>query len=67
MVIYKCQACGDELAMTENTEKSRDTKRAWKEKHGATLILKSPKRKIPDKKGISRHSYVRLVVKRRKE
>lgn len=49
MVIYKCK-CGDELAMTENTEKSRDEKRAFKEKHHKD-------------KG---HGWVRLTVKRGK-
>jgi len=49
MVIYKCK-CGDELVMTENTEKSRDEKREFKVRHHKD-------------KG---HGWARRVVKRGK-
>jgi len=33
MIIYKCK-CGDELTVRDNSEISRENKRAWKQKHG---------------------------------
>ena len=55
MIIYKCQ-CGEELAMTENTEKSRDEKRNWKERHNE---------KVNGRFNVG-HGWLRLVVKRGK-
>jgi len=62
MIIYKCQ-CGDELQMSENTEKSRKTKEEWKKKHSAPMIQKSPKRKAVDKGRATVHGYRRLTVR----
>lgn len=63
MVIYKCK-CGDELAVTENTGRSMDKKRAWKDKHGAPLIAKSPRRKVADRGSAGIHGYVRNVTRK---
>ena len=63
MVIYKCN-CGDELAVTENTGRGMDEKRAWKEQHGAPLITKSPKRKVADRGRAGIHGYVRNVTRK---
>lgn len=66
MIIYKCN-CGDELSVIENTEESRNKKRTWMEKHGASLIQKSPKRKVVDKGKATTHGYTRLVITKKKE
>ena len=58
MIIYKCD-CGEKLIITENTEESRGRKRGWKKEHGAPLIFKSEKRKIPDRKRAGIHGYIR--------
>lgn len=62
MIIYSCN-CGDQLAMSENTEASRVEKKLWKGEHSAPLIQKTPKRKAPDKGRAGVHGYVRRVVK----
>lgn len=62
MILYKCD-CGDQLAMTENTESSRVKKKLWKKEHSAPLFQKSPKRKVPDKGRAGIHGYDRRVVK----
>lgn len=64
MIIYKC-SCGDELIVAKNTEGSRAKKKRWKQKHGAPLIEKSPRRKIGDMGGAGIHGYVRLVTRAR--
>jgi len=67
MVIYKCN-CGDELAVTENTEQSRNEKRGWKTKHGAPLIDRAlvQKGKVADWKGAGIHGYTRIVTRKPK-
>lgn len=54
MILYKCQ-CGEQLLASENTEKSRNEKRAWKETHRSTKEKLNPG-----------HGYQRLVVKKKK-
>jgi len=62
MILYVCN-CGDQLAMTENTEQSRVAKKKWKLDHSAPLFQKSPKRKVPEKGRAGIHGYVHRVVK----
>lgn len=62
MILYVC-GCGDQLAITENTEQSRVKKKLWKQEHSAPMIRKSPKRKVPDRGRSGIHGYSRRVVK----
>lgn len=65
MVIYKCN-CGDELIIADNSEKTRDIKRTWKDKHAAPLIEVSPKRKIADRGRSGIHGYIRIVTRKQR-
>jgi len=49
MVVYKCK-CGEELVVSNNSEKMRKVKKQWKKDH--------------DKKKVG-HGWSRLVVSRR--
>ena len=66
MIIYVC-ACGDTLAVTENTEQSRGVKREWKAKHGAPLIERAlvRKGKVADRGRAGIHGYVRRVTRKK--
>jgi len=50
MIIYKC-ICGEELPISENTEKSRKEKKRWKNEHD---------------KQLSGHRWKRIVIKKSK-
>lgn len=62
MILYVCY-CGDQLAMTGNTEASRVKKKLWKKEHSAPLFQKSPKRKVADMGRSGIHGYIRRVVR----
>lgn len=61
MILYKC-SCGDQLAMTENTEQSRVKKKLWKQEHSAPLVPRNRAGKVPDRGRAGIHGYVRRVV-----
>lgn len=63
MITYVC-ICGDSLAVIDNTEQSRKQKRAWKEKHNARMVQKSPKRKIAGSVSATGHKWVRRVSRK---
>ena len=66
MILYVCN-CGDQLAMSENTEDSRLKKKAWKQEHSAPLFQKTPSRKLPERGRAGIHGYIRNVVKSKKK